>query len=195
MRSISVVLAAAFMMGVTIIGTGPAHAQVTDDCSTRDPAFPNHNSSEVLRTVETKVGTFPIRRGFYCVPNDAVGDPVAEYQRGFGFGYDKARHRHAITKIKIMEWPLKHSTPQKNTDGHYNFYALARKGRCDSNGKNCEITERMPVVAVVSPKNFDTYYTMPAGNPVGFLTFYCDSGDPSKLRCPDWVNTALDIFK
>ncbi len=195
MKIIKIVLTALILVGGGIVVGHPASAQGTDDCSKRNPPFPKYDSSAVLRTVPTAVGDIPIRRGFYCVPNSAQGNEVAEASLGFGFGMDKVQHRHHITKIKIVDFPLRNSAPRKNERGVYEFRATARMKRCSDSGTNCEIIKKQPVIAVASTRKEDTYYDMPGGDPLGLMTLYCDYGDPTRLRCEPWVNTALDIFK
>ncbi|MGX1773697.1 hypothetical protein ACWIGW_16415 [Nocardia brasiliensis] len=171
---------------------GPASAQITTDCSKRQPPFPKHDSAAIMRDVQTAVGVVPVRRGFYCVPDDAVGNPAREARSGFGFGYDKAAHRHNISKLNAIDFVLKDPQPIRSNEG-YNFTAYARELVCEKDGQRCAPRKQQKVIAASSTKNPDKglYYEMPAGNPVGLLTVYCDYGDPVKLRCEDWVNKAL----
>ncbi|MEG8179283.1 hypothetical protein GZH49_12165 [Nocardia terpenica] len=195
MKILRIILTALVLVGGGIMVAHPAAAQTTDDCGKRNPPFPKQDSSKVERTVQTAVGAIPLRRGFYCVPKSAEGNEVAEATYGFGFGMDKVRYRHHITKIKVVEFPLKESSPRMNERGVYEFHATARMKRCSESGTDCEIIKKQPVIAVASTRKEDEYYGMPGGDPLGLMTFYCDYGDPTRLRCEPWVNTALSIFK
>ncbi|MEU1984515.1 hypothetical protein [Nocardia sp. NPDC019395] len=77
-----------------------------------------------------------------------------------------------------------------NNNADYNFIMYARAKRCDSAGNNCEVVKQQEVIAATSGNTVASYYpgAMPAGNPIGLLTVYCNYNDPSKLRCEDWVN-------
>ncbi|MGW6421418.1 hypothetical protein ACWF82_01980 [Nocardia sp. NPDC055053] len=191
MKPIRIVLSAA-MIAVSFLAVDSAVAQAqTTDCSKRNPPFPNQDSSEIMRNVATdRAGTVPIRRGFYCVPNDAEGNPAAESDRGFGFGYDKARNRHNIPSLNAQQFVLRSSSTFKTSEG-WNFIAYGREKVCQQGGRQCRVTKEQKVVGASSEKNAAEYYDMPAGNPVGLLTVYCDYGDPVRLKCEDWVNKAL----
>ncbi|MFI8977476.1 hypothetical protein ACIGO9_31670 [Nocardia asteroides] len=191
MNLVRIVLSAV-MVAVSFLVMDSAVAQAqTTDCSKRNPPFPDYDSSEVLRNVSTnRAGTVPIRRGFYCVPDAAKGDPGEESKWGFGFGYDKARNRHNIPSLNAQEFVLKSSSSFKTTDG-WNFIAFGREKVCNTGGRDCRVTKEQRVVGASSEKNSEEYYDMPAGNPVGLLTVYCDYGDPVRLKCEDWVNKAL----
>ncbi len=62
---------------------------------------------------------------------------------------------------------------------------------CQNDGRDCTPRKQQKVVGASSSKDAETYFDMPAGNPVGLLTVYCDYGDTTRLRCEDWVNKAL----
>ncbi|MCM6778719.1 hypothetical protein NDR87_35110 [Nocardia sp. CDC159] len=143
----------------------------------------------------TTIGDIPIRRGYYCVPKKYEGNEVAESTYGYGFGMDKARYRHHITRIKVIDFTLRNSRGTGNPRGNYEFHAWARKKRCDDSGNNCKVIQSQEVIAVASRGEGKDPYDMPTGSPIGLITFYCNYGDPTKLRCESWVNTSLDIFK
>ncbi|WP_378730441.1 hypothetical protein [Nocardia brasiliensis] len=189
MRITAILSCAAVVFG-TVLAAGPASAQTSTDCSKRQPPFPGYDSAQIMRQVQTTVGTVPIRRGFYCVPDSAVGNEAQESLSAFGFGYDKARHRHKITSLNAIDFVLKSPVTSRSAEG-YNFVAYARELVCQRDGRECKATKQQKVIGASSNKNADTYYEMPAGNPVGLLTVYCDYEDKFKLRCEDWVNKGL----
>ncbi|MFC9876257.1 hypothetical protein [Nocardia salmonicida] len=186
-------VAAITAVACLIPANAPAHAQVTTDCSKREPAFPNHNSSEVMRNVPTTAGwTVPVRRGFYCVPDSAKGDIALEAKYGWGFGYDKVLYRHNISSLNAITFVLKSERTFTNASGDTNFRAWAREKRCQG-GKNCVVVKEQEVLASASKKAVEPYDPgrMPGGDPLGLLTLYCVYGDGTKLRCEDWINKAL----
>ena len=196
MRFTRIFLAALIAATAGVIGLPTQANAQTDDCSKRNPPFSDYNSGEILVNVPTDdadIGTVPIRRGFYCVPNSAVGNEALEAAQGFGFGYDKARNRHNITKFSaigfILKSPYNFETTSDLGPG-WNFVAYARKKERQSDG-TWKILAEQKVIAATSEANRDEYYDMPAGNPVGLITAYCDFGNPLKLRCQDWVTKGL----
>lgn len=192
-----ILLAALIASTAAIIGFPMQAGAQTDDCSKRNPPFPDYNSGEVLVNVPTDdpddIGIVPIRRGFYCVPNSAMGNEALEAAQGFGFGYDKARNRHNITKFSaigfILQSPYNFETTSDLGPG-WNFVAYAREKEREPDGEWI-ILQEQKVIAATSEANRDEYYDMPAGNPVGLITAYCDFGNPAKLRCQDWVTKGL----
>ncbi|MFC8383754.1 hypothetical protein [Nocardia sp. NPDC057272] len=195
MRIFSAPLLAIAIIAATYLipATAPAYAQTTTDCSKREPAFPNQNSAEVMRNVPTRAGwTVPVRRGFYCVPDSAKGNIVAEARYGWGFGYDKVRHRHSISSLNAIHFVLTAERTFTNAAGDTNFRVWARERRCQG-GKNCVTLREQEVLGSASKKSVDPYDPgrMPGGDPLGLLTVYCVYGDGTKLRCDDWVNNAL----
>lgn len=196
MKIVCLSLAAAVVASVfSVVLAAPASA--AGDCSVRNPPFSDYDSSEIKVNVPTgdpDIGVVPIRRGFYCRPDAAVGNEVLEASQGFGFGYDKARNRHNITTqtamVFVLQSPYNFETTNDLGTG-WNFIAYAREKQCSPPGQNCQFLQEQKVVAGTSEANVDEYYDMPAGDPVGLLTVYCDYGVPTRLRCDPWVTRAL----
>lgn len=55
----------------------------------------------------------------------------------------------------------------------------------DSRG-NIVKSQKIPAVSV--PRASSRIGGYQTSYPVGLLTMYCDYGDPSRLKCPDWIN-------
>ncbi|MGF0320524.1 hypothetical protein [Nocardia fluminea] len=178
-----------------------------------DPIFPGYDSSAVLSSyVSATAGEIPIRRGFYCVPLSSQNNPALEAANGFGFGLDKVGNRHYIGRpqdgytqadaIKATKFVL--SAPSSNmnskTDGWgfgWNFYVYAVGGdECPKGTTDPELCQNkinVTVRAATTDGGADHEPTggMPAGDPLGLQTVYCDNGNVQLLRCDLWVTAAL----
>lgn len=181
----------------TIVHEPHTASAQTADCSKRNPPFPDHPSGEILAYVQPDDREFarvPLRRGFYCVPTAAEGNEAAEYTSGFGFGYDKARHRHNIPDYSAIVFILQAPYAFPSDLGE-NYIAYARKWSEPIDGSPRELIEEQKVIAATNRAKQAEYFDMPSqdgdSDSVGLLTAYCQFPDPTKLRCQEWVSEAL----
>ncbi len=194
-----------------LTNNAPAAAADVSTCTgtPQAPIYPNYDSSEELGTYDNTVaGEVIIRRGFYCVPSSSQNEAAD----GFGFGLDKVQNRHHIgrpqdgynraTAIKAVKFVL--SAPPSNVTSKtddwgfgWNFLVYANGGtECPKGNPDpqaCANKVSVPVKAASTEGGDDYEPTggMPAGEPLGLQTVYCDYGQQSLLRCDLWVTAAL----
>ncbi|MGW5377011.1 hypothetical protein ACWESM_16310 [Nocardia sp. NPDC003999] len=191
-----------------------AHASTATCTGTPDdPVFPNYDSDKILATYTTKNRSeVDIRRGYYCVPTSAQGDPALEADQGLGFGLDKVQNRHYIGRpqdgwheaeaIRAVKFVL--SAPTENINSKtddwgfgWNFKVWAIGGtecpKATHNPDDCKNKTQVPVIAASTEggADHDPRGGMPAGDPLGLQTVYCDYGQKTRLRCDLWVTAAL----
>ncbi|MFE9583042.1 hypothetical protein ACFYO1_42180 [Nocardia sp. NPDC006044] len=216
LSSFIAIIALVLMTFPTVSDNIPAAQADVDDCTgtAADPIFPGYDSSEKLGSYDNPTaGEVFIRRGFYCVPKSSQGNPVLEAANGFGFGLDKVQNRHYIgrpqdgydraTALRAVKFVL--AAPSSNvttkTDDWgfgWNFLAYANGGTECPKGSHdpeaCANKISVPVRAASTEGGAEREPKggMPAGDPLGLQTVYCDYGAAAKLRCDLWVTAALD---
>jgi hypothetical protein len=210
----AVAMAAALTVPTVTSSTATAHAdEATCTGTPDDPIYPNYDSSKVLATyTNTTAGEIDIRHGFYCVPAASAGNLALESKTGFGFGLDKVQNRHAIGRpqdgwkqaeaIRAVKFVL--SAPNSNVTSKtdewgfgWNFAVYAVGGtecpKGSTNANACKNQLSVPVIGASTEGGAanDPRGGMPAGDPLGLQTVYCDYGDANRLRCDLWVTAAL----
>lgn len=205
MQKFARAIIASVVASVGMIGFPGTSIAQSQDCSTSNPPFPGYDSAQIERNIPINnpliADTIPLRTGFYCKPSWIPdGDLVNESIYGFGFGYDKVRHRHNISSRNAIQFAFSDKKPSSRYDSDiggnvWEFHTWARARDCST--QPCELLNEQKVVGIATTVVRDTYYNMPAriddsdSKPVGVMTVYCDYGEPAELRCEDWVNTAL----
>ncbi len=124
----------------------------------------------------------PVRTGFYN------GDA------NVGFGYDKAYHKHNLTGLGSILFALASPFAMPRNDGGAGlvFYATAQKVGKSLVGGNRQVIDEQIIYAIHDPEDWPTYYGLPAGNPLGLVTAYCDTDD-ADLECPQWVENVSHL--
>ncbi|MFJ9723282.1 hypothetical protein ACIRP3_11080 [Streptomyces sp. NPDC101209] len=100
--------------------------------------------------------------------------------RDKGFGWNKVKKKHNITKYSAVEYIAK--SPNRNRVGNtttYHMTGYAGKYRC-RNGV-CTLVKQYKMILSVNEK------VQRDGQDKGVITMYC----VGVVRCPNWVSTAL----
>lgn len=205
MRKILMTIFSLIIASSGIIGFPSSANAQSGDCSTRTPPFPDHDSAEIMRNIPIDnplvASTIPLRRGFYCKPGWIPEDDLfSESRYGFGFGYDKVRHRHNIQSLNAIHFAFSSKSPTSRYDQEiggnvWEFKTWARARDCSTNP--CQLLNTQEVIGIATTVTREVFHDMPSRvddsdtNPVGVMTVYCQYNDPAALRCEDWVNTAL----
>lgn len=124
----------------------------------------------------------PVRTGYYN------GDS------NVGFGYDKAYHKHNLTGLGSILFALASPFAMPRTDGGAGlvFYATAQKVGKSLVGGNRQVIDEQLIYAIHDPDDWPTYYGLPAGNPLGLVTAYCDTDD-AEQECPEWLENVTHL--
>lgn len=114
------------------------------------------------------------------------------YNGRTGFGWTKITQRHHINNLRVLRFAIK-SHPgvidrQRVTQRVY--YAYALRNVCSWG--SCRVTDSVRYQVVVDFKGYHSYYGVRLNNAVlGVQTAYCHMPNGG-LRCPHWVDQAIN---
>ncbi|GGC83401.1 hypothetical protein GCM10011512_07710 [Tersicoccus solisilvae] len=131
--------------------------------------------NQILWWAHTPKGDIPVRRGYW--------DSVSKS----GFGFDKIFWHHDLWNRSTISTVLTGSSSIDKVDaGTYVKYVWLQIR--DVRTKRVYLEQKVRAVVILNRAvNVKGYQT---SSPAGLFTMYCDYGDPSRTKCPDWVNTA-----
>lgn len=158
----------AALVAALIVSTGgTAVAAQGDDSAAQQPQASNP-AYKVLKLLKYKgPGDAALRVGTY---NASTGK---------GWGWNKVKKKHNITKYSALEYITKGPNRDHQDGTTYRSHAYAAKYRCTDGV--CRLVKQYKVFAVVNEKKLGDHHNR------GVITAYCDG----VVKCPGWVTTAL----